>query len=358
MRSARRRAGRRARPAACRRRPRALRSRARTRRRPAGEERHEHAEDPPLRGHSDPQRSRRPKLRAAATRSVLCACLQGGDGSDTCARHFDGAWRPSCCYRPRPSARRPAAAVTRRTSRSCSTARFSGRSRAWTSTLDAEIAVDGLEGFDKPIRIQASGPYRCNEGKLPSFDLDLDLSAGGPASTISTGRLSTGDRAFVKFGETLLRGRSRRRSARQPPARLRGRRDAAPAAGSASIRGRGSRTPRTRATSRSPASTTTHVSGTPRRRPHAPRPQRVRQPLRRPARHRRGRHPDRSDADRHRQGRPGRERPELRRLRRQGRRHRPPPVGEHRPRGRRRRTGRASAASRAARSGSRSSSRT
>ena len=70
--------------------------------------------------------------------------------------------------------------------------------------LDAEISVDGLEGFDKPIRIQASGPYRTNEGKLPSFDLDLDLSAGGPASTVSTGRLSTGDRAFVKFGETFF----------------------------------------------------------------------------------------------------------------------------------------------------------
>jgi hypothetical protein len=70
--------------------------------------------------------------------------------------------------------------------------------------LDAEISVDGIEGFDKPIRIQASGPYRSNEGKLPSFDLDLDLNAGGPGSTVSTGRLSTGDRAFVKFGETFF----------------------------------------------------------------------------------------------------------------------------------------------------------
>jgi len=70
--------------------------------------------------------------------------------------------------------------------------------------LEAEISVDGIEGFDQPIRIRASGPYRANEGKLPSFDLDLDLSAGGPASTVSTGRLSTGDRAFVKFGDTFF----------------------------------------------------------------------------------------------------------------------------------------------------------
>ena len=70
--------------------------------------------------------------------------------------------------------------------------------------LDAEISVQGLEGFDNPIRILASGPYRSNEGKLPSFDIDLDLSAGGPASTVSTGRLSTGERAFVKFGDTFF----------------------------------------------------------------------------------------------------------------------------------------------------------
>jgi hypothetical protein len=68
--------------------------------------------------------------------------------------------------------------------------------------LDAEVAVEGVEGLDKPIRILASGPYRSNEGKLPSFDIDLDLSAGGPGSTVSTGRLSTGDRAFVKFGDS------------------------------------------------------------------------------------------------------------------------------------------------------------
>jgi hypothetical protein len=69
--------------------------------------------------------------------------------------------------------------------------------------LEAEIDVQGLEGFDKPIRIQASGPYRSTKDKLPSFDIDLEVSTGGPGSTISTGRLSTGDRAFVKFGDSF-----------------------------------------------------------------------------------------------------------------------------------------------------------
>jgi hypothetical protein len=69
--------------------------------------------------------------------------------------------------------------------------------------LEAEISVQGLEGFDKPIRIQASGPYRSTKDQLPIFDIDLDVSVGGPGSTISTGRVSTGDRAFVKFGDSF-----------------------------------------------------------------------------------------------------------------------------------------------------------
>ena len=69
--------------------------------------------------------------------------------------------------------------------------------------LEADIAVEGLAELDTPIRILASGPYRTQEGELPSFDIDLQLSVGGPGSTISTGRLSTGDRSFVKFGDSF-----------------------------------------------------------------------------------------------------------------------------------------------------------
>jgi hypothetical protein len=70
--------------------------------------------------------------------------------------------------------------------------------------LDAELSVEGIDALDKPIRIRASGPYRSGDGGVPSFDIDLDLSAGGPGSTVSTGRLSTGDRAFVKFGDSYF----------------------------------------------------------------------------------------------------------------------------------------------------------
>jgi hypothetical protein len=52
------------------------------------------------------------------------------------------------------------------------------------------------------VRIQASGPFRTNEGKLPSIDLELKVGSDGSGQTVQTGFLSTGDRAFVKFEDT------------------------------------------------------------------------------------------------------------------------------------------------------------
>jgi hypothetical protein len=49
------------------------------------------------------------------------------------------------------------------------------------------------------VRIQASGPFRTNKGKLPSADLELKVGTEGGGQTVQTGFLSTGDRAFVKF---------------------------------------------------------------------------------------------------------------------------------------------------------------
>jgi hypothetical protein len=64
--------------------------------------------------------------------------------------------------------------------------------------LTADVKVKGSSALSKPIRIQASGPYRMNKGKLPSLDIGLNISAGG-GQTVQTGFLSTGDRSFVKF---------------------------------------------------------------------------------------------------------------------------------------------------------------
>ena len=65
--------------------------------------------------------------------------------------------------------------------------------------VDASIQLKGSPGLDKPVRITATGPFRTNEGKLPSADIELKVGTDGGGQTITTGFLSTGDRAFVKF---------------------------------------------------------------------------------------------------------------------------------------------------------------
>jgi hypothetical protein len=65
--------------------------------------------------------------------------------------------------------------------------------------VDAKLQLEGTEALDRPVRIQASGPFRTNDDKLPSVDLELKVGTDGGGQTIQTGFLSTGDRAFVKF---------------------------------------------------------------------------------------------------------------------------------------------------------------
>jgi hypothetical protein len=65
--------------------------------------------------------------------------------------------------------------------------------------LDAQLKLSGGSVPSGPIRVQAKGPYIVNKGKLPSVNLDLNFGAGSGGQAVSTGFLSTGDRAFVKF---------------------------------------------------------------------------------------------------------------------------------------------------------------
>jgi hypothetical protein len=65
--------------------------------------------------------------------------------------------------------------------------------------IEAEIQLEGSPVFERPLRIRAAGPFRTNEGKLPSVDLELEMGTDGGGQTVTTGFLSTGDRAFVKF---------------------------------------------------------------------------------------------------------------------------------------------------------------
>ena len=66
--------------------------------------------------------------------------------------------------------------------------------------IDARLPARALQGFQGPVRIEASGPYIGRKGKLPKLDIDLKIGAQGAGQTIEAGFLSTGDRAFVKFG--------------------------------------------------------------------------------------------------------------------------------------------------------------
>ena len=66
--------------------------------------------------------------------------------------------------------------------------------------IDAQIEIDGLDGFEEPLRIEATGPYVKSEDTLPQLDLDIGIDAQGAGQTIQAGLLSTGDRVFLKFG--------------------------------------------------------------------------------------------------------------------------------------------------------------
>lgn len=66
--------------------------------------------------------------------------------------------------------------------------------------VDAQLTIDGLKGLDRPVRLQASGPYLDGPRALPQLDIDLKVGAQGAGQTVQFGLLRTADRAFVKFG--------------------------------------------------------------------------------------------------------------------------------------------------------------
>jgi hypothetical protein len=76
---------------------------------------------------------------------------------------------------------------------------FSSSIKSADLNLDTTIQVKGSPALEKPLRITATGPFRTNEGKIPSANIELKIGNDGGGQTITTGFLSTGDRAFVKF---------------------------------------------------------------------------------------------------------------------------------------------------------------
>lgn len=68
-------------------------------------------------------------------------------------------------------------------------------------TADVEVAIEGIDELEDPIRLQVTGPYRSHGGeKLPEFDWDVNFSGGG--QPISAKLTSTADNVFVTFAGT------------------------------------------------------------------------------------------------------------------------------------------------------------
>lgn len=73
-----------------------------------------------------------------------------------------------------------------------------------SADLSVEVELDlGGDTAARPVRIEASGPFRGNGHRLPLADIDVRIATEGTGQTIQTGFLFTGDRAFVKFQEAF-----------------------------------------------------------------------------------------------------------------------------------------------------------
>ena len=69
--------------------------------------------------------------------------------------------------------------------------------------IEAELDLKGGASAGRPVRIEATGPFRTNASRLPSVDIDLRVTTEGSGQAIQTGFLSTGDRTFVKFQDVF-----------------------------------------------------------------------------------------------------------------------------------------------------------
>jgi hypothetical protein len=89
---------------------------------------------------------------------------------------------------------------------------FTTGMRSADLAIEAELELKGSSSFGDPVRIQAKGPYISAKDRLPSADIELEVGSEGNGQTVSTGLLTTGHRAFLKFQDVYYE---------QPPAQVR-----------------------------------------------------------------------------------------------------------------------------------------
>jgi hypothetical protein len=77
---------------------------------------------------------------------------------------------------------------------------FSGGKAVKSGKLDVSLGfqAQGLPTLTGPVAFKLAGPFASQgAGKLPKFDFDLDVAAGG--QTIQAGAISLGDNGYIKF---------------------------------------------------------------------------------------------------------------------------------------------------------------
>lgn len=80
---------------------------------------------------------------------------------------------------------------------------FSEPIESANATVNLDIDGEGSEQFSEPVQIQVSGPYQNNgPDQIPSFDLDVALTAPGAEAVPPFGIISTGDNVFVELQGT------------------------------------------------------------------------------------------------------------------------------------------------------------
>jgi hypothetical protein len=78
---------------------------------------------------------------------------------------------------------------------------FSGGKAVKSGKLDVSLGFEaqGLPTLTGPVAFKLAGPFSSQgPGKLPKFDFDLDIAAGG--QTVQAGAVSLGDSGYLKFG--------------------------------------------------------------------------------------------------------------------------------------------------------------
>jgi hypothetical protein len=70
--------------------------------------------------------------------------------------------------------------------------------------IDAELAYEGLQTPQEPIRLKLNGPYQSGpEGQDPSFDFDISLTRGGQPAAF--GVVSTPEGTFISIAGTTYK---------------------------------------------------------------------------------------------------------------------------------------------------------